>query len=167
MLKKTITFEDLDGNKITEDFYFNLSKAELIELELSTKDGLMETLKSIVAEQDGAKIIEYFKKIILMAYGKRSDDGRRFIKSEELRTEFSQTDAYSVLFMEFATDAKAAATFVQGIMPAGMVSEDMVSRVVEDVESEPKTVETPITQKPLTEMSREELLEALAKTNPA
>lgn len=117
MLKKTITYEDYDGNKRTEDFYFNLSKAEIMEMELSVSGGMTQTLNRIVAAQDGEKIIKTFKEIILKAYGEKSPDGKRFIKSEELSTAFSQTEAFSQLFMELATDADAAAKFVNGIIP--------------------------------------------------
>lgn len=117
MLKKTITYEDYDGNKRTEDFYFNLSKAEIMEMELSVSGGMTQMLNRIVAEQDSEKIIKTFKEIILKAYGEKSPDGKRFIKSEELSTAFSQTEAFSQLFMELATDADAAAKFVNGIIP--------------------------------------------------
>ena len=117
MLKKTITYEDYDGNKRTEDFYFNLSKAEIMEMELSVSGGMTQMLNRIVAERDGEKIIKTFKEIILKAYGEKSPDGKRFIKSEELSTAFSQTEAFSQLFMELATDADAAAKFVNGIIP--------------------------------------------------
>lgn len=117
MLKKTITFEDFDGNMRTEEFYFNLTKAELVQLELSEKKGLAETLKDIVASNDGATIVKKFQEIILLSYGIKSEDGRRFIKTPELRDEFAQTAAYSELFIELATDADAAAKFVKGIVP--------------------------------------------------
>lgn len=117
MLKKTITYVDYDGNQRTEDFYFNLSKAEIAEMEMTTAGGLDKVINQIIAEQDGKRIIELFKDLILRSYGKKSPDGKRFIKSEELRDEFSQTEAYSDLFMELATDADAAAAFVNGIIP--------------------------------------------------
>lgn len=117
MLKKTITYTDYDGNKRTEDFYFNLSKAEVAEMEMSTEGGLTKTLEKIVAEQDGKRIIEMFKDLILKAYGEKSLDGKRFIKSKELSEAFSQTEAYSELFMELAMNAEASAAFVNGIIP--------------------------------------------------
>lgn len=117
MLKKTITYEDYDGNKRTEDFYFNLSKAEILEMEMGVSGGMTQMLDRIIAEQDSEKIIKTFKEIILKAYGEKSPDGKRFIKSEELSTAFSQTEAFSQLFMELATDADAAAKFVNGIIP--------------------------------------------------
>jgi len=117
MLKKTITYEDYDGNKRTEDFYFNLSKAEVLEMEMGISGGMTQMLNRIIAEQDSERIIKTFKEIILKAYGEKSPDGKRFIKSEELSTAFSQTEAFSQLFMELATDADAAAKFVNGIIP--------------------------------------------------
>lgn len=118
MLKKTITYTDYNGTERTEDFYFNLTKAELTEMELSTTGGMAEMMQRIVAAQDAPAIIKIFKELVLKAYGQKSPDGRRFIKSDALREEFSQTEAYSILFMELATDADAAAKFVNGIVPA-------------------------------------------------
>lgn len=117
MLKKTMTYVDYDGNQRTEDFYFNLTKAEIMEMDLSASGGLDKLITKIVAEQDGAKIVEIFKKIILGAYGEKSLDGKRFVKSPELSEAFSQTEAYSDLFMELATDAEKAAAFINGIVP--------------------------------------------------
>jgi hypothetical protein len=123
VLKKTITYEDFNGDTVNEDFFFHLSKAELVELELSHRGGLSEALKRIVASEDGKAIIAEFKNIILGSYGKRSDDGRRFIKTQELRDEFESSEAYSTLFMELVTDAGAAADFINGIIPANMAEE--------------------------------------------
>lgn len=117
MLKKNIKYVDYDGNYRAEDFYFNLNKAEVIELQLGTVGGLTKTLEKIVQEKDTSRIIEYFKTIILKAYGEKSADGRRFIKSQELRDAFEQTEAYSELFMELASDAKMAAEFINGVLP--------------------------------------------------
>ena len=117
MLKKTFTYTDYNGVERTEDHYFNLSKAELMEMELSTTGGLAEMINKIVAAQDAPAIVKVFKELVLKAYGQKSADGRRFIKSKEIADEFSQTEAYSQLFMELATDADAAARFVNGIVP--------------------------------------------------
>ena len=118
MLKKTITYTDYDGNESTEDFYFNISKAELAELEYSVKGGLKKMMEKAVAEKDGPRIIQYFKEIVLKSYGVKSNDGRRFMKDKELTREFSETEAYVNLFMELATDEKAAAAFMNGVMPS-------------------------------------------------
>lgn len=117
MLKKTITYPDYNGGSRTEDFYFHLSKAESMEMEMSTTGGLSEMIRKIVAAQDTPAIIKIFKELILKAYGEKSPDGKRFIKSEEISKAFSETEAYSILFMELATDADAAAKFVNGILP--------------------------------------------------
>ena len=118
MLKKTITYTDYNGTERTEDFYFNLTKAEIMEMEMSTSGGLAESIQRIPAAQDAPAIIKIFKDLVLKAYGEKSPDGRRFIKSDEITEAFSQTEAYSILFMELATDDKAAAKFVNGIIPA-------------------------------------------------
>ena len=117
MIKKTITFTDYNGNERTEDFYFNLSKAELSEMELSTAGGLGQMIQDVVSAQDTPRIISIFKDLILKSYGVKSADGRRFIKSKELSMEFAQTEAYSDLFMLLATDEAAATEFVNGIVP--------------------------------------------------
>ena len=118
MFKKTITYKDYNDEERTEDFYFNLSRAEVTEMELSTEGGLGATIERITKAKDVPAIIQIFKDLILKAYGQKSPDGKRFIKSKALSEEFSQTEAYSNLFMELATDATAASTFVNGIMPA-------------------------------------------------
>ena len=118
MLKKSIKYTDYNGVERTEDFWFNLSKAEIMEMELSTTGGLAELIQKIVKEQDAPAIVKIFKDLILKTYGEKSPDGKRFIKSEEIALAFSQTEAYSNLFMELATDADAAAKFVNGIIPA-------------------------------------------------
>ena len=117
MLKKTITYTDYNGNSRTEDHYFNLSQAEVMEMEMSTAGGLAEMIQRIVAAQDAPSIIKIFKDLILKAYGEKSADGKRFVKSAEISEAFSQTEAYSQLFMELATDADAASAFVNGILP--------------------------------------------------
>lgn len=118
MLKKTITYVDYNGTERTEDFYFNLSKAEIMEMEMGTTGGLAEMIKKVVDAKDAPAIIKIFKDLVLKAYGEKSLDGRRFVKSEELSNEFSQTEAYAQIFMELATDADKASEFVKGIIPA-------------------------------------------------
>ena len=120
MLKKTVTYVDYNGVERTEDFYFNLSKAEVTEMELSVEGGFSKMLEEIVKSNDNARILELFKEMVLKAYGEKSADGRRFVKSKELSEAFCQTEAYSEIFMELALDEKAAAAFVNGIMPANL-----------------------------------------------
>lgn len=123
MLKRDITYEDFDGQTLTETYYFNLTKSEIIDLELSVDGGLEASLTAIVRSQDMKAIIREFKRIILTAYGVRSDDGKRFIKNDKVREEFSQTAAYDALFMDLATNEDAAANFIRGVLPAGMSQE--------------------------------------------
>ena len=117
MLKKTIKYVDYNGVEREEDFYFDLSKAEITEMELSQDGGMSNLIQKIVNTKDMPSLIKIFKKLILKSYGEKSADGRRFIKSEQLSTEFTQTPAYSELFMELATDEKAAANFINSIVP--------------------------------------------------
>jgi hypothetical protein len=127
MLKKTITYKDYNGNTRTEDFYFNLSKAELTEMELSREGGLTAQIEKIVSTQDSKKIIEVFKELILTSYGEKAPDGRRFIKNKELIDAFVQTEAYSELFMELAMDSNAAAAFINGIIPTDIPAQPVPS----------------------------------------
>lgn len=117
MLAKKMTYTDYDGTERTETFYFNLSRGELMEMELSTEGGLENMLKRIVESKDRKRIVETFKSIITQSYGVKSDDGKRFIKRPELTEEFMQTEAYSDLFMELSTNEEAAVAFVKGIIP--------------------------------------------------
>lgn len=116
MLKKTITYIDLNGIKRTEDFYFDMTKREIIKMQVSTKGGYDVQLKSIAADLNGALIMEFFENFINKAYGEKSEDGRRFMKSEEISRAFMETPAYEVLFEELVTDDKAAADFVNAVM---------------------------------------------------
>lgn len=122
MLKKRITYTDYDGNERTEDFYFNLSKAEILEMEYSTVGGMQKKMETIIATKDSKRLIEVFKGIILDSYGEKTPDGRHFIKVDEnghrLANKFMQTEAYTSLFMELAFDDKAASEFINGIIPA-------------------------------------------------
>jgi len=123
MYKKTIKYTDYDGNEREEDFYFNLTKAELVEMQMSENGGLENLIRKIVSEKDGKRIIELFKSLILKAYGEKSLDGKRFVKSEEISNAFQQTEAYSDLFMELTSDAEKAADFVRAIIPASISKE--------------------------------------------
>lgn len=120
MIKKTITYPDYNGINRTEDFYFNLSKAETMEMELGTTGGFAEMVRKIIAAQDMPTLIKLFKEIVLKAYGEKSPDGKYFLKEDrtgrKLCVAFSQTEAYSQLFMELATDAELAAEFINGVI---------------------------------------------------
>ncbi len=117
MLKRTITYTDYNGAERTEDFYFNLTEAELTEMELSINGGLSDYIQKIIAAQDAPSIMNIFKDLLLRAYGEKSLDGKRFMKTPEIREAFEQNPAYSMLFMELATDDKKASEFINGIVP--------------------------------------------------
>lgn len=117
MLKKTITFDDLDGNPVTQDFYFNLTPQELAEMEFSVEGGMIGLLERIVEEKNSKVILDMFKEILSKAYGVRGADNIQFIKAPELWIHFTQTDAFSKLFLEMMSDANYAAEFFNGLMP--------------------------------------------------
>lgn len=117
MLKKTITYTDYNDVERTEDFYFNLSKAEILDLETETPGGFTSYINKITSSKDVPTIVETFKKIIMLAYGVKSADGRQFIKNDEVRDAFKQTEAYSILYVELSTDADKAAAFINAIVP--------------------------------------------------
>ena len=120
MVVKKIKYTDFNGVEREEEFMFNLTEAEITEMELTTDGGLTDSIKKIVSAQNTPEIIKTFKMLLLKSYGEKSADGRRFIKSDELSKEFTQTNAYSQLFMELAYDDNAAIAFINGIIPESM-----------------------------------------------
>lgn len=134
MLKKEIEYTDYNGVKRKEPFYFNLTKAELMEMEMGTSGGLAEMIQRIVETQDTPGIIKIFKELILKAYGEKSADGKRFIKEDDngkpLSRAFSQTEAYSELFMELSTNDEAAIEFIKGIIPSDIeISDEDIKKI--------------------------------------
>lgn len=123
MLKHPITYEDYNGETVTEEFYFNITKSELVELEVEHEEGMYAWLTKITKTNDRKNLVAEFKKIILAAYGEKSPDGKRFIKSEKMREEFSQTAAYNALFLQLVSEEDTAAAFVLGIMPKDLAEE--------------------------------------------
>lgn len=131
MISKTITYTDYFGQEREETFYFNLTKTELIKLELSTNingnEGFAQSAQRIIDSKDRQKLVELFDMLILKSYGEKSKDGRRFIKTDEngnsLGIEFSQTEAYSKLFEELATNTEEAENFIKGIIPTDLREE--------------------------------------------
>lgn len=168
MLKRTFKYEDLDGNQVEETLYFNLTKAEITEMELSMTGGLGEHINAIVKSLDGAQIIETFKMILLKAVGRRSEDGRRLYKSEEIQKDFLFSPAYDEMFMSLVTDADAAAEFIKAIVPAD-ISEEFEKTEVGAAKDGPQTPKPWIeedrepTQKELVEMSKEDLQEVFRR----
>ena len=133
MLKKTITYTDYNGVERTEDFYFNFSKAEIAEMEMGIDGGMSAMLNKIINTKDVPSLIKIFKDLVLKAYGEKSADGKRFIKSEELSTAFSQTEAYSDLYIKLATDADEAAKFFNAIIPERVVDKKDANNTVNNI----------------------------------
>jgi hypothetical protein len=140
MLKRVIKYEDFEGNDTSDIYYFHLSKPELLELEVEHTQGFAKILQNIIEAKDDKELIARFKQIILMSYGVKSEDGKRFIKNDQLREEFSQTAAYSALFMELATDDQAAVDFLTGVLPRDLGPE--IEKAMKAKEQEEKSGET-------------------------
>jgi hypothetical protein len=171
VIKKTITYTDFNDETVTEDFYFHLSEVDLVNLEVSQKEGLTESLQRIIKAEDVKTLIEIFQTIILNAYGQKSDDGRRFIKSKELQEEFKSTKAYSSLFMELITNTDEAIIFINGLVPPELIEQaakltQAQSQPLPDISVTPEEVTTVLSEVPkpkivtradITEMSQEEL----------
>lgn len=117
MLKKTIEYEDYDGNKRKEDFWFDIDEREITKLNLSNRGGLKGLVESIIGTQDNKRLVELFEEIIQLAYGVKSPDGRKFIKNKEVLDDFIQTRAYTKLYMELVSNADAASDFINGVVP--------------------------------------------------
>lgn len=150
MLKKTIKYTDYNGVERNEDFYFNLTKAEIMEMQMGTTGGFADYIAALVKTQNMPEIVRIFKDIVLKAYGEKSQDGKRFIKTDDnghsLAKAFSETEAFSILYMELATDSKEAAKFINGIVPQDMeVSEEKQQEVMKELFGEgASTVEAPV-----------------------
>ena len=120
MIKKTVPYKDLNGKERTESFYFHFYESEILEMELSTEGGFAERIQRIVDAKEQTKLIKVIKNFVLDAYGVKSDDGKQFIKNDEERAKFEQCPAFSIIFMELVMNDKAAAEFVNGVIPEGM-----------------------------------------------
>ncbi len=179
MLKKTITYDDYNDNTVTDDFFFNFTKLELMEKELQL-GGLETTIKRLTETNNNEEAYHLFKHLIMASYGKKSEDGKRFIKSKELTESFEQSPALSELIIEFLQKPELGAAFIEGTLPAKLVAE--VNAAKEKEKSTAQNVELPTaapelettsaeyelkepTQKELTAMSHEELLEHMQRKN--
>lgn len=142
MLKRTMTFEDFNGNARTEEFHFNLTKAEITQMQLSVTGTLTEKIQRIMSTQDGPEIIALFKDLIIRSFGEKTLDGRGFVKTPAGLESFTSTNAFSDLFMELATDSKAAAAFVSGIIPADLAKEAELEAAKLQAELDSKNIST-------------------------
>lgn len=140
MLKREITYEDFDGNKVTDTFYFNLTRTEMIEWNVEHEGGLEGAIRRIIDTKDNKALIKEFKEIILLSYGVRSDDGKRFIKNNEIREAFTQMPAFDALFMELATNDGAAAAFIMGVVPKEFAEQVSMPTLDGLMETKPKEV---------------------------
>ena len=157
MLKKTIKYKDFNEEEVSEDFLFHLSKVELVELEASHTDGLLAAMQRIVEANDNKSLIAEFQKIILMSYGVKSMDGKRFIKNEQMRDEFKSTRAYEALFMELVTDTDAAIAFMNGIIPPDIAPDEATITQLKPVEREVRR----LTMKQAEEVDTKELMRGI------
>ena len=123
MLKQEITYEDFNGDTRTETFYFNYTRPELLEWELSEKGGMRKMMQEIVKAEAQKEIVDVFKTFLLNAYGEKSDDGRKHKKTQELKDDFASSAAYAAFYMQLAEDADLAARFINGVVPKGMAQE--------------------------------------------
>ena len=170
MIKKTLTFNDLDGNPVQKDYYFHLNKGDLVDLQLSEEGGLSDKLRKVVESKDGALIIKTFKDLLIVAVGEKSEDNISFIKSERVKEQFQYSEALSAILMELLTNPGAALEFVKGVMPGDLIEKADLAEL--EALATSATAETlglpePVVQQParptrkeLTEMSREELIQA-------
>lgn len=127
MLKRDIKYEDFNGVEVVEPFYFNLTRSEIVTLEVEETEGLRAMLQKMIDSQDNKNIWAKFKEIILLAYGEKSEDGKRFVKNDEIRENFSQTAAFDALLTELISNEEAASVFIIGIMP-----KDLAAKVDQD-----------------------------------
>lgn len=144
MLKKTISYTDYDGNPRTEDFYFNLSKAEITEMELSMEGGMRAYIQRIIAAKSQLELVKLFKDVVLKSYGKKSADGRLFMKNDTIRSEFEAHPAYSMIYMDLVTDEVKASAFVNGIMPADMQNQNPAMEMAATASAAPALSVAPV-----------------------
>lgn len=130
MIYRDITYTDYNGETVTDRFYFNLSRAELLRLDIKSKDGLYKYMQRIVNSGDNAAIWSMFEEFVTLAVGKKSVDGRRFDKSDEAKKDFLESDAYSeFLYMlmsgNYGTDPNYAANFINGIIDEEAINKSL------------------------------------------
>lgn len=155
MIKKFITYEDYNGNTVTDPFYFNMTKLELLEWDLETEGGLEGLMKKLSETTDAKKAYYIFKDILLKAYGEKSEDGKTFVKSPELRVKFESSPALGELIIEFLQNPELSAKFIEGILPSAWIKEAAAKN-----QESSETAETRVLNE-LDSLSRDELLKRL------
>lgn len=153
MIKKTVKYEDFNGETVKEDLYFHLSKAELMDLEVGSESKFSDRLKEISENQSAGEVLSIFKELLQNSYGERSEDGKHFVKNDRIREQFASSEAYSELLFELISDADEAARFVNGLLPASLVKE-AESRI--KAEGDPKKTEALEKMKELNAKRKEE-----------
>lgn len=135
MIKKTITYEDYNGEKVTEDFYFNLTKAELMEMNYQASGGLENYARSLINTRDTSTMMQIYKDILLKSYGVKTPDGKHFMKTEKIRIEFECSPAFSELYTELLVDDKAAAEFFNGVIPKDLANDPQLKKIFKEGEN--------------------------------
>ena len=120
MIKKTVTYTDYNGEQRTETFYFHYTEAEILDMEMSEEGSFADRIQRIIDAKDKTALMKLIKKFVIDAYGVKSEDGKRFMKNDELKTAFLECPAYSDIFMEMVTNDEIAAEFVNGVIPSTM-----------------------------------------------
>ena len=138
MLKKTVTYTDYNGVERTEAFYFHYNEAEILDMEMSTEGGFAERIQKIIDAKDQVSLMQVIKKFVIDAYGVKSEDGKRFIKNDAVRTEFLESPAYSQIWMELVMDDEIAADFINNVIPSGI--KEKLEGLIKAREAKIKTV---------------------------
>jgi hypothetical protein len=115
MLKKTVKYTDFDNVERTDTLYFNLTQAELLEIEIHTPGGMEKTIKNAVSDEKSDKIFDIMKELIMKSYGEKNSDGK-FIKTAAISEAFSHTECYSTLLFDVLETSEKAANFFNAII---------------------------------------------------
>jgi hypothetical protein len=166
LLRKVIRYKNFNDEEVEEEFYFHLTKAELVEFQLSVNDeqGMYGHIERIVKEENRPELIKLFKSLLLLSYGKRSEDGRRFTKNEKLIEDFQATGAYSAALIDILSSTENAIEFYRGILPNDLTSEEAKEAGLEPKVTPLMAVEKEkIYERDLIEMDREKMAEAMSR----
>ena len=129
MIIESLTYKNFKGEEVTRKLYFNISKPEFMDLQLSEEEGLSDLIHRVIDAKDNAEIVRVFKKILLTAYGELSGDGETFMKSAEISHKFECSAAYEHLYMKMLENAEYAANFVNQLVPK--LSDEELAKIEE------------------------------------